>query len=532
MASPKSPYLVIGTGPAGAAAAKALVAAGQRVVVIDTGLQLEPEREAARHRLAATTPDRWDQSDVDLIRFAAHGTGGPGYKQLFGSDVAFHDAGVLNLAADHGVGARPSYALGGLSNVWGAGVLPYAERDLEGWPLGPEDLHEFYRAVLEFIPYAAEEDELAGRYPLCAQPDGPLLRSDAGERLLARMRTHTPALTDAGYHFGASRLAVRVGHPAPAAGCVYVGRCLDGCPYGHIYSASQTIEELHRDDLIEYRPGLHVDRILESDGAVTAQATPLDGGPGVRLAGRRAFVAAGAVSTTAILQRSGLLPRRVEIRDSQTLFLPFAWIAPPGRTGREPGHTLAQAFLVLEDPNVSTQPVHISLYTYNDGLSDRARAAHPRIASALGPALETLIRRLVVGICFFHSHDSHRIASVWNEADGSLRLEPVLNRETTQIIRRFQRSLLRSLARIGLVPLSPIAEVAPPGGGYHYGGSVPMRERPRAGDSDRLGRPVPAQRVHVVDSSCFSTVPGSTITLTAMANAYRIATCVEREDQG
>lgn len=530
MASPDQPHLVIGAGPAGAAAAKALLETGQRVVVLDTGLRLEPEREAARQRLAASGPARWDPADVEMIRFTARGTGGAGYKQLFGSDVAFADAGVVPVNADPGVRARPSYALGGLSNVWGAGILPYGKRDLVGWPLTEDDLREHYRAVLDFIPYAAEEDELAERYPLCAQPDGPLLRSEAGERLLARMRAHAPALERAGYHFGGSRLAVRVGHPAPAAGCAYVGRCLDGCPYRHIYSASQTIEELDREGLIEYRSGLHVDRVFEADGDVTVQASQLDGGPGVTLRGRRAFVAAGAVSTTALLQRSGLLPARAEIRDSQTLFLPFVWIAPAGRTGREPGHTLAQAFLVLEDEAVSSEPVHISLYAYNDSLSDRARAAHPRIAALLGPGLEAILRRLVVGICFFHSRDSHAISSVWDEASASIRLKPIINRETGGVLRRLHRSLARSLTPLGLVPLSPLAEVAPTGGGYHYGGSVPMREHPASGEADLLGRPRPAKRVHVVDSSCFPTVPGSTITLTAMANAHRIATAAAAEE--
>ena len=51
-----------------------------------------------------------------------------------------------------------------------------------------------------------------------------------------------------------------------------------------------------------------------------------------------------------------------------------------------------------------------------------------------------------------------------------------------------------------------------------------MRSRPLAGESDILGRPVPARRIHAVDSSCFPSVPGGTVTFPAMANAYRIAT--------
>lgn len=474
--------------------------------------------------MAAAAPAQWSPADVALTRFSASATSGAGYKRLFGSDLAFRDDGALTLSVDESVGARPSYALGGLSNVWGAGILPYTDRDLVEWPIGARELADHYRAVFDFIPYAAEHDELAERYPLIGVPDGPLLRSEAGEQLLARLRRHSPKLTAAGFHFGASRLAVRVGHPAPAQGCCYCAHCLDGCPWGHIYNAAQTIEQMRGEGLIDYRPGLHVDRITERDGQVVIEATCVGGGRAESLHARRVFLAAGAVSSTIILQRSGLLGARSEIRDSQTLYLPFAWLGRTGRTGREPGHTLAQAFVVLEDEAVCANPVHISLYTYNDGLSERARAAHPYLTAPLGPALDAITRRLIVGICFFHSDDSHRVASSWDPERGLARLQGVANPATAATLARFQRALTRALTRVGLVPLTPLGEAAPPGGGYHYGASVPMHERPRAGESDLLGRPHPAQLVHVVDSACLPSIPGGTVTFPAMANAHRIAT--------
>lgn len=531
--SGRVPYVIVGAGPAAAATAKALVGRGQRVLVLDTALTLEPEREAARRRMADTTPARWSTSDVDLTRYVADGApaDGAGYKRLFGSDVAFRDDGVLELSVDPGVGTRPSYAIGGLSNVWGAGVLPYTDRDLDGWPVAASDLIDAYASVFDFIPYAAEPDGLCERYPLFAKPDGALVRTDAGEAVLARLRSHGPALAAAGYHFGASRLAVRVGKPAPAQGCVYCAHCLDGCPYGHIYNAAQTIAQLRDEGLIDYRPGVHVDRLLEHDGEVMIEATSVRGGPGIAVRASRVFLAAGALSSTIILQRSALLPERTEILDSQALYLPFAWVGRTGGTGREPGHTLSQAFLVLEDPAVSTRSVYISLYTYNDGLSERARAAHPRLSGMLGPLLDGITRHLTVGICFFHSDDSHRIRSCWRPGSASVRVEPVLNEATPAIVRRFQRALLRSLGPIGLVPLAPLAQTAPPGGGYHYGGSLPMRARPRAGEADVLGRPFPAQRIHAVDASCFPSVPGGAVTFPAMANAYRIVSAAAAQDE-
>lgn len=516
--------VVIGAGPAAAAAASALSAAGGRVTVLDTGLTLEPAREAARRRMAASTPEHWRADDVELTRFLATGSNPGGYKRLFGSDVAFRDDGALELSADETVGARPSYALGGLSNVWGSGLLPYRDSDLIGWPIRAEDLAPGYRAVLSLLPYSGSDDELARSYPLFRAPDGPLLRTTAGEAVLARLRHHGPALAAAGLTFGGSRLAVRVGHPAPAAGCVYCGHCLDGCPYGHIYSAAQTIEELRRAGRIDYRPGLHVDRLVEEGDGVRIEATDLTDRGDLAIHGERAFLAAGAVSTTVILQRSGLLPERARIADSQALYVPFAWLGRIGRTGREPGHTLAQASLVLNDPQVSPNPVHITLYTYNDGLSERARASHPALASLLGPLLDRITRHLVIGICFFHSEDSDGVAVHARPGSRQVHLEGVSNLRTRPTMARFQRALLRSLGRIGLVPLVPLSELAPAGGGYHYGASIPMRRAPRAGESDVLGRPAGTRRIHVVDSSCFPTVPGGAITLSSMANSHRIAT--------
>src|SRR2546422_40980 len=98
--SDRGSYAVVGAGPAGAAAAKALVALGRKVVVLDAGLTLERERELARQRMAAATPESWSAADMALTRYSAHGARGAGYKRLFGDDVAFRDDGVLDFSAE------------------------------------------------------------------------------------------------------------------------------------------------------------------------------------------------------------------------------------------------------------------------------------------------------------------------------------------------------------------------------------------------------------------------------------------------
>jgi choline dehydrogenase-like flavoprotein len=50
-----------------------------------------------------------------------------------------------------------------------------------------------------------------------------------------------------------------------------------------------------------------------------------------------------------------------------------------------------------------------------------------------------------------------------------------------------------------------------------------MSSTPTGFQTDTLGRPAGLQRVHLVDASVLPAVPATTITLSVMANAHRIA---------
>ena len=50
-----------------------------------------------------------------------------------------------------------------------------------------------------------------------------------------------------------------------------------------------------------------------------------------------------------------------------------------------------------------------------------------------------------------------------------------------------------------------------------------MRERPGPLETDRWGRLHGLERVHLLDASVFPSIPATTITLSVMANAHRIA---------
>src|SRR5262249_13106955 len=119
---------VVGSGPAGVACALALIRRGLAVTMLDAGEHPEPHLQAAVARLGARPPAEWDPADVAQVRRPTEARGRTiPLKAAFGSVFPYREVARRLTIERRGVDASPSFARGGLSNVWGATVLPYHE---------------------------------------------------------------------------------------------------------------------------------------------------------------------------------------------------------------------------------------------------------------------------------------------------------------------------------------------------------------------------------------------------------------------
>ena len=167
--------LVIGSGPAAAGAALALVRREDcKVTVVDPGLRLEVERQQAVDLLATSQPSDWDRAVVDSVaqRPVDSKTGGVPEKRLYGSDYPFRNIGQLDgiTASVDATTSLISGAYGGFSNIWGSQLMPFTAATFERWPISAADIRPHYEAILSQIPFAGEEDDLALTFPLMGQP--------------------------------------------------------------------------------------------------------------------------------------------------------------------------------------------------------------------------------------------------------------------------------------------------------------------------------------------------------------------------
>jgi ferredoxin len=525
-------YCVIGSGPAGISAAMALVTRGVRVQLLDAGISLEPERQDVVTRLGATAPSQWQPADVARLRDGSQVTkGGIPLKRAFGSTYPFDMYGDTFRVELHGADLKPSFARGGLSTVWGAGMLPFHRDDIADWPFPAEELDPHYRAVLSFVPLTGARDSLESDFPLHCERVGDLQPSRQGQAFLADAHRAERRLTRAGITIGRSRLAVR------AAPCTYCGMCLYGCPYDLIYSAASTLRDLQAHANFEYVSDFVVEELREEGGMVRIGGIDRRTGTRRETTAHRVFVGAGVIPSAALLLRStGQYGTPITVRDSPYFLMPLVRMRGVPDLANEAKHTMAQAYILIRDAAISPSFVHLSVYTHNDLMEEALRLAGGPFGKVAPPFWRALAARMLVCGGYLHSRHSPGF-TLQVDKDGTngvvVRLESSDGGAEVRVLAaRVGRKLMREAVALKAMAMTPLIQHSKPGRGFHAGASFPMRRERAPHSSDLLARPYGFERVHLVDASALPSIPATTVTFAVMAHAHRVATLASAHDLG
>ena len=122
---------------------------------------------------------------------------------------------------------------------------------------------------------------------------------------------------------------------------------------------------------------------------------------------------------------------------------------------------------------------------------------------------------------FLHSDDSPDLQLTLNK--GKAKLGVIPNPATAGVFNATYSKLGKLGRMFGGKTVPMLARPGVAGGSFHSGASLPMSNDPHELQSDLLGRPHGLQRVHAIDATVFPDIASSTITLSVMANAHRIA---------
>lgn len=513
---------IVGSGPVGISCAYALLKKGISVTMLDVGTTLESNKKKIVHILKDENKENWDKKLLQEVKkkMSVSASGLP-KKLLFGSDFAYRGVAENLKIYTSQVDWSGSFSRGGLSNVWGAAILPYRQNDINDWPISLADLEPFYKHIFQFMNLSARKDSLEEIFPLYTNKQQNLCHSRQASILLRHLENEKTYLNEQRIFFGSSRLAVCADVNKNLSGCCYCGLCLYGCPYNLIFNADNVLSMLLKQNGFIYINEVIVEKVEENGNIVKIYGKKND--KNICFEADRVFLACGAIPTSKILLQSlHEYDHEIKMKYSQYFLLPLISYDSAKLVEKEELHTLSQVFLEILDPIISSNTIHLQLYTYNDlysnAIKQRAGIFYPFIKKIS----KNIISRLFIVQGYIHSLQSPEIG-ISLDASGKLNLEAKHNKETKKVVTKILRKLAKNSKKLRFYPLTPFLKIGQVGSGYHYGGTFPMSKEPNKLQTDIFGRPFGLKRVHAIDASIFPSIPSTTITFTAMANAYRIA---------
>ena len=520
----KKQYIVVGSGISGVSCATALMKKKNvNVLMIDSGYELEQKLKKKVNYLYNLDYKKWPKKIFNNIPSEYHK--GIPLKKIFGSDYIYKIPKPYKFKRNSKVGLRPSFAKGGFSNIWGAAIMPFCQNDILDWPLSFKKLEKYYKEVVKIFDVSGKEDSLSKYFPLFKKNLFNLSFNEQGNAIYNFLKKNEKSLRKNGFFFGKSRLAFNKKGYAHKDGCVYCGMCLTGCPKEIIYSSNTTLENLKKNKNFKYISGFAVTYVKENNSNVYVYASNKNSKKTTCFTGKKVFLGAGVLQTTSIIANSLKLKKyEFEIKDNSLFYLPLLFKKSFLGVQDQKNNTLSQIFFEILDKKISSKFVHAQLYLYNNLYKKELYKYLYPLKFFIPKIIERYISRLTILQVYLHSdYSSKLIFHYKSDRPYEFSIEEKKNEKTYQIIKNILSKIKKNRKYTGLYPVLLFNKILRAGQSYHCGSTLPMKkDRTKKLCTDLLGRPNNLKRIHCIDSSVLPSIPATTITLSVMANAYRI----------
>ncbi len=404
-----------------------------------------------------------------------------------------------------------SDTFGGLTNYWGATMLPFTSRELKDWPITKEELLPYYEKISQVAGLSAQSDQLnqyfekdfSTRPPLKPTPVLNLLNQSVNQEGKEKSFKIVSGINRCG-------LETREND---SRHCVYCGECLAGCFKGSIYSAQLTIKEYLKDSRIKYKDGVKVSQIRKNDSL----EIELEDGH-LEKDFDKVFLAAGCPSSTEIILRSLKMKDQLKMADNSVYVFPIFYF---GRKPKGDNSYFALCNLILGclPKNEKDHFAQVQVYPNFDYLWRYNLPAW--IWSLVKPIFSFLRSRIFWGRLYLHSDYSQSYSIQLK--DNQILMDHIEQAHPGKYLKNLILSLRSSINSKGFYfpPIPPLRQRI----NSHYTSTIPFN-----GDKIKissLGEVMPG--VHLCDSSVFPNAPAVNPGFTIMANACRIADKVINE---
>lgn len=425
-------------------------------------------------------------------------------KMKFGSTHTYVDSRSIGLVDDSKYKLPISYSRGGFGEIWGNGFTPYKTKEIfpEASPVLETGIRNAMQDLLDDIPYTHVPSELDSRFGReDSWSKSKALSEWSPNPIFERFLNTRKGLDTDGLLFGQPSLLL------DSHRCKNCGLCLTGCPYGALFDPGERINQMVASkelDINKFIKGIV--KKLESTILGVKVFFDSENIEKIELFDE-VILSTGPLSTALILMKSGLLPEKFEIPDSQVFYGAFVSrkrIRPASLT-REVGQ------MVSYPGDTLNGDFQISFYAPSE-------LSRSRISQTVFPSWMRYLKiprflseRIVPAIGFLPQDMSGKIV-IQSEAQGfSVTREK--NSSSSRSAQKALNRVSRAFRYYGLMNLPLATQIPAAGSGFHIGASLPLGGR----YLDDMGYLKNVKGVRVLDASILPKIPAGAHTFFSMA---------------
>ena len=414
---------------------------------------------------------------------------------------------------------------GGWSNIWGATILPWSENYFTRHSISMTEMQYSYSEILSHIPYQGESDFLAMDFPLYSQPNSRAKISTFSENFLENFENCSSVQTETKISLGKSRLAISPLSDLQTLGCVQCQKCLSGCPYGHIFNSWNALTKLiAKDERFEMKVASYVRRITLENRETFLETFDSTSAVKSKEVFDKVFIGAGIIQTGRLLQRSGLLGT-FWIEETPLIYLPVLVRNWKWRARKLTGATFSELFIVG-----SKKKDHYAfgqIYSLNTQIIQLLNSRF-RFMSPILPILKNISANFGIIMLFVKSDDeqirfdSNHVGAI----DQNIRNSRSRWKDLKGDLAIFQKSM-RTMKIHPIITKYLLQKV---GASYHFAtikttnksGYLESVVNTNGQIKNWMNPKEDFSSIRLIDSSALPGIEPGPITLTVMANSFRI----------
>jgi len=532
-------YIIIGSGPSGAIAAKTLVDAKAKVLMLDVGnydkkyQELIPDKDFENIRKTVEEQHRFFIGDnLESI---------PQTEIKVGAQLSpsrrFIIEGIEKYIPFISKNFTPmeSLAYGGLGAGWGLGTYVYSEPECTKAGLPYKSMLESYQYVADHIGVSADNDDIRS-YVLgdLKGIQNPLKKDNSAEKILSKYKNKVDYFKRRRMYMGSSAMAILTEDKDDRKASSYTDMDFYTDKEKSAYRPQFTIDELRKEDNFEYLDQNLALDFSEEQTFTKIRCFNIKQQKEITFYAKKIILATGALGSARIVMRSLKTIERLPLLSNPYAYIPGIHWSMLGKKLDSRKNSMAQLMMLYDPDGNNSNLVSLAFYTYQSLMLFRLIKESP-----LNIADNRLIFQylqsafLISGVHHPDSFSDNKFLKLNKNAKNisgdELTAEYHLSDDEKSIIKQREKVLIKALLKLGITPIKRINPGA--GSSIHYGGTIPFSDFETIGNQSTDGRLYGTKNVYIADSSGFKFLPAKGVTLSIMANSHRVCSKLLQNDR-